>query len=488
MAWVAIVGGMAIWSLPVPAEMGTAGRDAALRSAFPAPETAIKVLDATHRHGEWHTVAGKTGTFTAWVVYPIRSEKAAVVVVAAKGEKLTPWLRVVADQFTAEGFITLVPDVLATSDDMETARQYAVSLPASNGKSSIVAFDRLATGGFAAAVTTSPDAAVTRISQVDQKWASVVGLLNRRTGNTPPALIMGTHNHSPIAAVEDHAGHGAQGNAMGVMGAAPREGGEAPPRPRGYPTGKFDHLPPGIFNAKTTLLHTTIRGEWVDIPTPGIGQGRLHTWISYPATTTPTAIIVLMQHGPGMDDWMRGIADQLARQGYIALSPDLHTGLGPNGGNYDSFEGTDAVMRANRLIKDADASYLAVRDYGLKLPGTNGKSVSMGFCRGGRNAYQMAALVPDLTAAVIFYGAAPDEPVLAKINAPVIAFFGEEDVGVASTRPITEAAMKKLGKRFESHLYPHTTHGFLEYQDIAGNEAATEASWVRMSAFLKEHL
>ncbi len=445
----------------------------------------MEILNATHRHGELHTVAGKYGNFSAWVVYPVRSEKAAVVVVAAQDQKMTDWLRAVADQVSAEGYISIVPDVLAMDVDIEAARLYALTLPAANGKSLEIAFEDSASGMSAGVSVTLPSSKEkTHISLAGGNWSNVVEFLNHQTGNVTPTVDMSMHGHAQMVtpAVGTPRMIGGQ-----FMGAEPRDAG-APQRPRGYPVAKLDELPAGLFTARSTLLNSTIRSEWVDIPTPGIGQGRLHTWISYPATNVPAGIVVLMQHGPGMDEWMRSVADQLARQGYIALSPDLQTGLAPNGGNYESFGGPDAILRTNGQLKDTNASYQSVRAYGLKIPGANGKSASLGFCRGGRSSYEFASTVPGLNAAVVYYGAGLPEQEMANIEAPVLAFFGEDDVGVTSTLAGTADTMKKLGKSFESYVYPHATHGFLEFQDLGGNASATSDSWARTTAFLKQHL
>ena len=259
---------------------------------------------------------------------------------------------------------------------------------------------------------------------------------------------------------------------------------------RGYPQGKLDNLPAGIFTARTTVLRSPIKAEWVDVPMPGVYTGKMHTRITYPEGTGKAGIVVVMQHGPGMDDWMRALGDQLSRDGFIALVPDLHTGMGPNGGNYDSFDGPDGAFAANARLMPAQtlAAYKAVRDYGMKLPRANGKSASIGFCMGGGTSWVFATEVPGLNAAVVYYGTAPNAEALAKIKAPVIGFFGEDDARITATVEPTAAEMKRLGKSFESHVYPHATHGFLEFQDLGGNPMATSDSWARTVAFLKQNL
>lgn len=254
----------------------------------------------------------------------------------------------------------------------------------------------------------------------------------------------------------------------------------------GYPQNKLANLPAGVFTAKSTLLHSRLQKEFVDI---AMGNVKLHTWVEYPEGNGKAPIAMVMQHGPGMDDWQRALADQLALEGFIAIAVDLHSGLGPNGGNYDSFEGTDDVMRAAaRLTPDEmQRRYKAGLDWGKKLPRWNGKAASIGFCMGGGNSFRFAAEVPELDAAVVFYGGTPVEELLTKIKAPVLAFYGEDDARVTAAAEPTKATMQKLGKNFEHRVYPHATHGFLEFQDLAGNPLATSDSWTRTIAFLKEH-
>ncbi len=88
---------------------------------------------------------------------------------------------------------------------------------------------------------------------------------------------------------------------------------------------------------------------------------------------------------------------------------------------------------------------------------------------------------------MVFYGGAPSQQIMARIKSPVLGFFGEDDARVTAGVAPATAAMEKLGKIFETHIYPHATHGFLEYQDLAGNPQATSDSWSRTIAFLKQH-
>src|SRR5262249_47449505 len=83
---------------------------------------------------------------------------------------------------------------------------------------------------------------------------------------------------------------------------------------------KSPDLPAGAFTASSTVAHTTLQHEWVDIPS---GGARLHAWMEYPAGSGKAPVVVVMSHEAGLDDWMRAIADQLASQGFIPIAPDI---------------------------------------------------------------------------------------------------------------------------------------------------------------------
>ena len=174
----------------------------------------------------------------------------------------------------------------------------------------------------------------------------------------------------------------------------------------------------------------------------------------------------------------------------MALAVDLSSGLGPNGGNFDSFRFTDDLMRATQTLgRDGTMARIrAVRDYAAKMPRSNGRTGSIGFCGGGTNSFQLATDVPEHNASVVYYGAAPPEAQLAKTAAPVLGFYGENDARIFSTVEGTRADMKRLGKSYEAHTYPRATHSFLWMQDLGDNQQATEDSWPRAIAFYRQHL
>jgi carboxymethylenebutenolidase len=147
------------------------------------------------------------------------------------------------------------------------------------------------------------------------------------------------------------------------------------------------------------------------------------------------------------------------------------------------------MRAAARITPDeTQRRYKAARDWALKLPRANGKTGSIGFCAGGGNSFRFAGEVPELNAAVVFYGGPPAEDLVKKMNAPVLGFYGENDARVtASVAPTTEM-MKRLGKSYESHIYPKVTHSFVYFQDLSVNRDAVADAWPRTIAFYNKYL
>jgi carboxymethylenebutenolidase len=231
-----------------------------------------------------------------------------------------------------------------------------------------------------------------------------------------------------------------------------------------------------------------MRSEWVDAP---FEPSSLRLWIEYPAGTAPAPVVLVLQDEPGLDDWVRSAADQLALEGFIAVAPDLFSGFGPNGGNHDSFRTPDEALRVggSRLTPDeAMRRALAAAAFAQGLPRANGAIGSIGFGTGGTLSFRLAAAAPSVDAAVVFYGAAPERAVLEQVTAPVVGFYGEEDEDVVRTLAPAEMTMGQLGKPFEVHRYPGATHFFLRNQIEGENMPATLDAWPRATAFLGEHL
>jgi carboxymethylenebutenolidase len=279
---------------------------------------------------------------------------------------------------------------------------------------------------------------------------------------------------SPGLAAQEHMGHGIA----------------APTAAAPVPVARDESLPPSEQQAKGALDKSTRHGEFVDVKMPaGVP---VKAWVVYPERKEKAGVVILIHEIFGLSDWIRGVADQLAREGFIAAAPDLISGHGPGGGGTDSAGSRDDVVKLIRELtpEEVTARLNAVRDYAIKLPAANGKSATIGFCWGGGKSFSYAADQPGLNAAVVYYGTAPEAADLAKIKAPVLGLYGGDDARVDATIPAAEAEMKKLRKTYEPHIYEGAGHGFLRaQQDREGaNLKATRQAWPLTVSFLRELL
>ena len=249
-------------------------------------------------------------------------------------------------------------------------------------------------------------------------------------------------------------------------------------------------LPPDANTAKAVLDKSPRHGEWIDITVPD-KKVPLKAYIVYPERKDKAPVVIVIHEIYGESDWVRGVADQLAADGFIAIAPDMLSGHGPNGGGTDSLGGQQAVTAKIREVRPPEvmADLNATRDYALKLPSCNGKSATVGFCWGGGQSFAYAVAQPGLNAAAVYYGTPPKPEDMAKIKAPVAGFYGGNDNRVTGTVEGAVAEMKKLNKPYTPHIFEGAGHGFLRQQDgqNGANMKATEQAWPATIAFLRDN-
>ncbi len=263
------------------------------------------------------------------------------------------------------------------------------------------------------------------------------------------------------------------------------------PNPAPDSAARDERLPPSEQAARGTLETSPRHGEFVDVPWSK-GQTPLRTWIVYPERKDKAGVVMIIHEIYGLSDWIRGVADQMAREGFIAVAPDLISGLGPGGGGTDSAASRDDVVKLVRSLtpEETAARLDAVRAYAARLPAANGKLATMGFCWGGAKSFAYAAADPAPAAAVVFYGSSPDSAALPGVKAPVLGHYGGDDARVNATIAPAQAALRKLGRRYEAHVYEGAGHGFLRAQELreGANLRATQQAWPRTLAFLRKYL
>ena len=252
-------------------------------------------------------------------------------------------------------------------------------------------------------------------------------------------------------------------------------------------------LPADGVGAKDRLATSPRHGEWIEIREGQGASGGWHdtvrAWVSYPERATRAPVVIVIHEIFGLTDWVRGVADQLAGAGFIAIAPDLLTGVGPHGKTPDEQQEAVQLVRGLRT-EDVARRLTAVGRFGASLPASNGKFGVIGFCWGGSTAFAYAGYEPSLTAAVVYYGASPDSRTISRIKAPVAGFYGSEDMRVNATIAAAEEEMGRLGLQFETHIYDGAGHGFLRQQPgrDGANLEASESAWPTTVAFFRKHL
>jgi carboxymethylenebutenolidase len=254
-------------------------------------------------------------------------------------------------------------------------------------------------------------------------------------------------------------------------------------------------LPPDEAGAKAALEKSPRHGEWaalkVTVPgAPAPAPVTVQAYVVYPERKDKAPVVVVISEIYGLSDWLRGVADRLAADGFIAVAPDLLSGRGPRGGGTDTFASRDDVVKA---IRDLSPEFVlagldAAREYGAKIPAANGKVAALGFCWGGGQSFSWAVAQPSLAAAVVYYGTGPDAKTdLSKMKAPVLGFYGGDDARVNSTIDASKEAVAKAGRSYEAVVYDGAGHGFLRQQtgrDGANMKAARQA-WPKTLEFLR---
>jgi carboxymethylenebutenolidase len=238
--------------------------------------------------------------------------------------------------------------------------------------------------------------------------------------------------------------------------------------------------------AKEKLAKSPRHSEWVSVKHDGRA---VETFVVYPESKDKRPVVLIIHEIFGMTDWVQDLADQVAAAGYIAVAPDLLSGVGPNGGRSSSFpegKANEAVSKLNPDQVTADLN--AAAEYANKIPASNGKLFVAGFCWGGGQTFRFATNRGDLTAAFVFYGPPPDKDAMARIKAPVYGFFAGNDARIDAMIPDAIANMKAAGKTFEPVTYDGAGHGFMRAGEApdandANKKARTDA-WERWKSLM----
>ena len=288
---------------------------------------------------------------------------------------------------------------------------------------------------------------------------------------------------SSSTVVDDHAAHMSAAD-LRIPEVVPATG-----RAQGTPG-----IPASANSAPARLAASPRHGEWVKV---AVGQGTtdsIMAWIVYPSATTRAPVVVVVHEIYGLQTWVRGVADQVAADGFIAIAPDFLSRVRGGPSNVELQRDT-----ASRLIRES-------------------RYAVIGYCWGGGTTFTHAVHggVKGFSAGVAFYGisyitggrpatdstpavqASVNADSMAKINVPLMLLNGSKDARIGAAMPMLDSTMKALKKDYSGTNYEGAIHGFLRAQDDPkatpdeaeenANLAAAKDAWPKTIAFLKKHL
>ena len=226
-----------------------------------------------------------------------------------------------------------------------------------------------------------------------------------------------------------------------------------------------------------------IRAEYLTYDSP-LGSGTIRGYFVRPANDGKAPCVVVYHENRGLNPYIEDVARRLATQGYVAFAPDALTPVGGYPGDEEAavkkFSALDAKKRSEDMM--AAAPFLASR------PECNGRIGAVGFCYGGSMTNMLATRMPELAAAVPFYGGQPSAEETARIRAPLLIHYAGLDERIDAGWPAWEAALKANHVSYEMHMYPGVNHGFHNDTTPRYDEAAATLAWSRTLDFFRKHL
>jgi carboxymethylenebutenolidase len=227
-----------------------------------------------------------------------------------------------------------------------------------------------------------------------------------------------------------------------------------------------------------------IKSEYIHYPSPK-GGGSIKALLSTPDNVKgKLGAIVVVHENRGLNPHIEDVARRAALAGFISLAPDALTPLGGYPGTDDAGRELQSKRDRNEMLED----FIAAAEYLKNYKDSNGKVGVVGFCFGGWIANMMATRIPDLAAAVPFYGGQPPTEDVPKIKAPLLLHYASLDTRVNEGWPAYEKALKEHNKTYTAHMYENTNHGFHNDTTPRYDKAAAELAWQRTVEFFAEKL
>lgn len=247
----------------------------------------------------------------------------------------------------------------------------------------------------------------------------------------------------------------------------------------------LEALSPNFAQAQqVSPTDTRIRSRYAEYPSPQ-GNGKIRGYLVQPAISTGKLPTVLVIHeNRGLNPHIEDIARRLALDNFIAFAPDALFSLGGYPGDED--KARELFQKLDKNKNQAD--FLTAVKILKKLPGSNGKVGAVGFCYGGGVVNYLATQLPDLAAAVPFYGAQPPVERVSHIKAPLLIHYAGTDERINAGWPAFESALQQAGSNYEAHIYPGVQHGFNNDTTPRYDAATAKLAWDRTISFFNNYL
>lgn len=237
----------------------------------------------------------------------------------------------------------------------------------------------------------------------------------------------------------------------------------------------------GVFSltAYPSNRQTDIHSEYVKYLS---GRDTITAYLAYPERPQPAPAVVVIHEIFGLSDFVRQTTEQLARDGFVAIAPDLLSRRGGTPATPDSARKLIATLQPDSVTADLDATRAYLKTLRAARPDAVGV---IGFCWGGGQSFRYATNTPDLKAFVVCYGPSPRTEDLARIRAPGLGVYAENDARINAGVPDAVAALRSAGKDYPYRIYPGVGHGFLRSRD---NPAVADTAWATIVQFFRAKL
>jgi len=229
----------------------------------------------------------------------------------------------------------------------------------------------------------------------------------------------------------------------------------------------------------TALFSPDIHSEYVKYLS---GKDTVTAYLAYPESPKPAPAVIVIHEIFGMSDFIRQTTEQLAKDGFVAIAPDLLSRRGGTPATPDSARKLIATLNPDTVTMDLDATRAFLDK---QKPVRSGEIGVIGFCWGGGQSFRYATNAPKLKAFVVCYGPSPNAADMSKIRAKGLGVYAENDARIDAGLPDAAAAMKAAGKDYKYTVYPGVGHGFLRTRE---KPEVADSAWSAAIRFFRAHL